>query len=61
MLHYKVIEPVILGGKLKGYLLCCDNGAEIVWKIDELKRELKDKSIHVDGLKLILGKVIICK
>lgn len=61
MLEYTVVEPVILGGKLKGYLLRCDNGAEIVWKVDELKRALKNKSIHVNGLKLVLGNIVMCK
>lgn len=61
MLEYTVVEPVILGGKLEGYLLRCDNGAEIVWKVGKLKRALKDKSIHVNGLKLVLGKLVVCK
>lgn len=61
MLEYTVVEPVILGGKLKGYLLRCDNSAEIIYEVDKLKRALKNKSIHVDGLKLVLGKLVLCK
>lgn len=62
MLQYKVIEPVVLGGKEIGYLLKCDNGAEIVWKNDELKRALKDKTIKVEGLRITpLGRLVLCK
>ena len=54
VLVYKVVEPVILGGKLKGYLLKCPDGAEIVWETDRLKRAMKDGSVVVDGLRLTM-------
>ena len=55
VLVYKVVEPVILGGKLKGYLLKCPDGAEIVWETDRLKRAMKDGSVVVDGLRLTMN------
>lgn len=48
-LEYKVIEPVMMGSKLKGYLLKCPGGAEIVWETDRLKRAVKSGGVIVEG------------
>ena len=62
MLEYTVVRPVELGGKKVGYLLRCDNGAEIVWKNNELKKALRAKIIKVNGLKVdTLGRLVLCK